>query len=73
MQYLIFLGSVDTDVLGCAKVAYLRIERGKLRHLDECPKPLFLNDVVCDGELVVSRFLGKDCCPRIKAVDSLFL
>ena len=26
MQYLIFLGSVDTDVLGCAKVAYLRIK-----------------------------------------------
>ena len=26
VQYLVFLGSVDTDVLGCAKVAYLRIK-----------------------------------------------
>ena len=26
MQYLVLLGAVDTDVLGCAKVAYLRIK-----------------------------------------------
>ena len=26
MQYLVLLGAVDTDVLGCAKVANLRIK-----------------------------------------------
>ena len=71
MQYLIFLGAVDTDILGCAEVANLRIEGGQLRHLDEGAEPLFLNDVVCDGELVVCRFLGKDRCPCVKAVDTL--
>ena len=54
MQYLIFLGAVDTDVFGSAKIANLRIKRSQLRHLDERPKTFLLNDVVCDGELVVS-------------------
>ena len=71
MQYLILLRSVDTDVLGSAKIANLRIEGGKFWHLNEGPKPLFLNDVVCDGELIVGRFLGKDGCPCVKAVDTL--
>ena len=71
MQYLILLWSVNADVLGSAKIANLRIEGGQLRHLDEGAEPLFLNDVVCDGELVICGFLGKDGCPCIKAVDTL--
>ena len=73
MQYLVLLRTVDTDVLGSAEIANLRIERSQLRYLNECPKPLFLNDVVRDGELIVCRLLGKDGCPCIKAVDTLLL
>ena len=57
----------------CFLLPYFRIESSQLRHLNECPKPFLLYDVVCDGELVVGRFLGKDSCPRVKAVDALLL
>ena len=73
MQYLVLLRSVDTDVLGSAKIANLRIKGCQFWHLDEGAEPLFLNDVVCDGELVVSLFLGKDGCPSIETVDALLL
>ena len=71
MQYLILLRAVDTDVFGSAKIANLRIESSQFRHLDEGTEPLFLNDVVRDGELVICGFLGKDGCPCVKAVDTL--
>ena len=71
MQYLVLLGAVDTDVLSGTEVAYLRIERRKLRHLDKGAEPLLLDNLIGDGELIVGRFLGKDRCPCIKAVDTL--
>ena len=71
MQYLVLLGAVDTDVLSGTEVAYLRIERRKLRHLDKGAEPLLLDNLIGDGELIVGRFLGKDRCPCIKAVDAL--
>ena len=71
MQYLILLGTVDADVLGCTEVANLRIEHRKFRHLDEGTVTFLLDNLIGDGELVVSRFLGKDRCPSVKTVDAL--
>ena len=73
MQYLIFLGAVDTDVLGSTEITYLRIETRKLRYFNEGAEAFLLNDFVGDGKLVVCTLLGKYSCPRIKAVDALLL
>ena len=73
MQYLVLLRSVNADVLCSAKIANLRIECSQLRHLNECPKPLFLNDVVCDGKLIVGGLLGKYRSPCVETVNALLL
>ena len=59
--------------ISCFLLPYFRIKSRQFGHLDECPKPLFLNDVVRDGELVVGRLFGKDRHPCVKAVDTLLL
>ena len=71
MQYLILFRAVDTDVLGSAKIANLRIKGCQLRHFNKSSEAFLLNDVVCDGELIVGRLLRKDGCPCVKAVDTL--
>ena len=53
------------------QLLHFRIERSQLRHLDEGTVTFLLDNLIGDGELVVSRFLGKDCCPSIKTVDTL--
>ena len=57
----------------CFLLPYFRIERGKLRYLDKGTVAFLLDNLIGDGELVVSRFLGKDDCPCIKTVDTLLL
>ena len=71
VQYLVLVGTDNAHVLRRAVVGDLVVERRQLRHLDEIPKTLFLNDVVRHGELEVGGLLGEDGRPRIEAADVL--
>jgi len=53
MQYLVFLGAVDTNVFGGTKIGDFVVHGGKFRDFDEVTEPLLLDDFVGDGELVV--------------------
>ena len=59
MQYLVFVRSVDTDVLGRAEIRNFRIKSRQLRNLDEIAEPFLLHDLVGDRELVIDALFGE--------------
>ena len=71
VQYLVLVRTDNAHILRRAVIGDLVVERRKLRHLDEIPKTLFLNDVVRYGELEVGGLLRKNGRPRVKAADVL--
>ena len=71
VQNLGLLRTVHAHVLRRAVVSDLVVEGGKFRHFDEIAETLLLHDVVRHVELEVSRLLGEDGRPRIKAADVL--
>ena len=71
VQYLVHFRSVHPDILCCAVVGNLVVERRQLRHFDKVTEPLFQYDVVCHRELEVGCLLGENRRPRIETVDVL--
>ena len=71
MQDLVFLRTIDADVLGRAIVRNLGVESSQFGYLDEVAEALFLHDLVGNGELVVDAFLGEYGCPGIEGADVL--
>ena len=71
MQYLVLFGTVDADVLCCAEIANLRIERSQFGHFNEGSEAFLLYDVIRDGKLVIGGLFCEHGCPCVKAVDTL--
>ena len=61
----------NTHILRRSVIGDFVVEHRQLRHLDEIPETLFLNDVVRYGELEVGGLLRKNGRPRVKAADVL--
>ena len=71
VQYLVLVGTDNAHVLRRAVVGDFVVKCRQLRHLDEIPETLFLDDVVRYGELEIGGLLRKNGRPRVKAADVL--
>lgn len=71
MQYLVFVRSVDTDVLGRAEIRNFRIKSRQLRNLDEIAEPFLLHDLVGDRKFVIDALFGEYGGPCVEGADVL--
>lgn len=71
MQNLIFLGPVDTDVLGRTVVGNLGVKLRQFRYLNKIAEPFFLHDFIRYGKFVINGFLGEDGRPGVESENVL--